>query len=146
MLKVHEFTEALRKMLKEAPTLTDVKSVERGDYWNTDPARTPWIGIYKTAADYEPKVLGSHSKSWKGTLTVRVILQVYGENGQKAEDELENLIQRVTTVMFGDLTVRQYVSMLNSLKIVYSFEEDESESMRYQWAFLTAVFETRTGP
>jgi hypothetical protein len=145
MINVADITESLKTVLSEAPTLSDVKAVERGEYVNKDAARTPWVGVYRTNAEYEPRALGNHSKSWGAKITIKLVLQVYNANGEKAEDELEDLLHRVMAVVFGDLTIRQNVSMLNSVKIQYSYDETDSDTMDYQWAFITLIYEARTG-
>lgn len=145
MINIAAFTEDLRTALKEAPTLSDVKAVERGEYLNRDPAVTPWIGVYRTAADYTPRALGKHSKSWSGDITVKLVLQVYSENGEKAEDDLENLIRLTMDVVFSDLQVNSNVSTLKRVAVQYSYEETESQTMNYQWAFITLTYEARTG-
>lgn len=145
MINVSDVTRTVVKILTEDPTLSDVKSVERGEYVNMDPARSPWIGVYRTEVVYAPHTLGSHSRSWSATLTIKMIVQIHDADGLKAEDSLEELIQRVMSVMLADLTLREYVQMLNSIRVQYSYDETESNTMDYQWAFITLIYEARTG-
>lgn len=145
MINVSDVTRTIVKILTESPTLLDVKSVERGEYVNMDSARSPWIGVYRTEIAYAPHTLGSHSRSWLATLTIKMIVQVHDADGLKAEDALEELIQRIMSVLLEDLTLREYVQMLNSMRVQYSYDETDSSTMDYQWAFITLIYEARTG-
>lgn len=145
MINVAELTKTIQKVLKEHPTLLDLKNVERGEYVNFDPGACPWLGVYRTDVEYAPRALGNHSKSWEVSITIKLVLQVYGKDGPTAEEELENLIHRVLSVMLTDLTVKQVVQMLRTMRVQYSYDETESKTMDFQWAFVTLVYETRTG-
>lgn len=145
MINVSDITKAVKKMLEQAPSLNDIKSVERGEYVNMDPSRTPWVGVFRTQIDYSPKALGMHARSWKANIIIKLVVQASEGTGEATEDSLEDLVQRIMSVILTDLTLRDYVEMLNSLKIEYSYDETDSKTMDYQWAFVTLNYEARTG-
>ena len=145
MINIADLSAATVTLLRNNPTLSDVKEIERGEYANRDAARAPWIGVYRSDVSYEPRALGNHNRSWLATVTQKLIVQVYSGTGEAAEDELEDLVSRVMAALLGDLTLRNYVEMLRSLKIQYSYDETDGSSMDFQWAFITLTYEARTG-
>jgi len=147
LIKTNEITDSFVKMLKEHPEIIEgnFKDVERGEYVNRDPARTPWVGVYRTDVDYEPWALGHHANSWKAKITVKLVVQAHGANGPQAEDALEEAVNHVMTAVLSDLTIKNKVGMLNTAHIEYSYDETESKTMDFQWAFITLIYETRTG-
>ena len=146
LLNPAQVTEALVRQIGEHPDVFGYfKAVERAEYVNKDPARTPWCGVYKTAVDYSPKVLGHHSKSWVALLTVKLVVQAHAGTGPETEDELEDAVKRVLSAVLSDLTSAGQVEMLKSLAVEYSYDETESNTLDFQWAFITLTYETRTG-
>ena len=147
LINTAELTAQLVKLLKEYPDIIagGFKDVERGEYANKDPALTPWCGVYRTHVNYLPKVLGHHSKSWQALLTIKLIVQAHDSTGPATEDALEDAVQRVMTAVLSDLTVYTKVEMLKSISIEYSYDETESNTLDFQWAFITLIYETRSG-
>ena len=139
-------TAALVRQIGEHPEVHGYfKAVERGEYTNRVPARTPWCGVYKTNLDYVPRVLGHHPRTWEATLTVKLVVQAHEATGEETEDALEDAIKRVLTAVLSDLTALGEVEMLKSMAVEYSYDETQSETLDFQWAFVTLNFETRTG-
>jgi hypothetical protein len=146
LINTAEVTAQLVAQLEQHPDIAGFfKNVERGEYYNTDPARTPWCGVYRTGIDYAPKVLGHHSRSWQALLKIRLIVQAHAGTGPAAEDACEDAVQRVLTAVLGDLTVHTTMEMLKSVAIEYSYDPTESKTIDFQWAFIDLVYETRTG-
>lgn len=146
MINTADVTKALVKQLSEHPDLIGfLKNVERGEYVNKDPARTPWCGVYRTETHYLPKVLGRHPRSWQALLTVKLVVQAHAATGPAAEDACEEAVQKVMTAVLGDLTAQTTMEMLKSVDIEYSYDETKSETIDFQWAFITLVYETRSG-
>lgn len=137
--------ELVKQIAEHADVVGYFKDIERGEYVNKDPARAPWCGVYRTDVDYLPKVLGHHSKSWQALLTVKLVVQAHEATGPKTEDALEDAVQRIMTAVLSDLTIRAKVEMLKSVAIEYSYDETESRTLDFQWAFITLVYETRSG-
>lgn len=146
LINTADVTKALVKQLSEHPDLIGfLKNVERGEYVNKDPARTPWCGVYRTEMHYLPKVLGHHPRSWQALLTVKLVVQAHAATGPAAEDACEEAVQKVMTAVLGDLTAQTTMEMLKSVDIEYSYDETKSETIDFQWAFITLVYETRSG-
>jgi len=146
LINTAEVTAAIVKQLEEHPELIGfLKNVERGEYVNKDPARTPWCGVYRTEMHYLPKVLGHHSRSWQALLTVKLVVQAHAATGPAAEDACEEAVQKVMTAVLSDLTAQTTMEMLKSVDIEYSYDETKSETIDFQWAFITLVYETRSG-
>lgn len=146
LINTATITAALVKQLSEHPELLGFfKDVERGEYVNKDPARTPWCGVYRTEVHYLPKALGHHSRSWQVLLTVKLVVQAHANTGPEAEDACEEAVQRVMTAVLGDLTILATMDMLKSIDIEYSYDETKSSTIDFQWAFITLVYETRSG-
>lgn len=146
LINTADVTKALVKQLSEHPDLIGfLKNVERGEYVNKDPACTPWCGVYRTEMHYLPKVLGHHSRSWQALLTVKLVVQAHAATGPAAEDACEEAVQKVMTAVLGDLTTQTTMEMLKSVDIEYSYDETKSETIDFQWAFITLVYETRSG-
>jgi hypothetical protein len=146
LINTADVTKALVKQFSEHPELIGfLKNVERGEYVNKDPARTPWCGVYRTEVHYLPKVLGHHSRSWQALLTVKLVVQAHAATGPSAEDACEEAVQKVLTAVLGDLTALTTMEMLKSIDVEYSYDETKSETIDFQWAFITLVYETRSG-
>lgn len=120
--------------------------VERGDYVNMDPNRTPWLGIYRTDIDYTPRSLGRHSQSWEGTVTLKLLVQAsHTQSGAACEDRLEGYIKNVLDAVWTDPTWTNVVDMVTAMKVEYSYKEDETASLYFQWAMITITAEVSTG-
>lgn len=145
MINVAEITEKMKILIEESPDLSDIKAVERGEYVNRDTGRTPWVGVYRSDIRYTPRALGNHSKSWDAEITIKLVVQTFGSDGEDAEDSLEDVLQRVMSVIFGNLSIDGVVMTLRSVNVQYSYEETESETMQFQWAFVTLIYQARTG-
>ena len=146
LINTADVTKALVKQLSEHPELVGfLKNVERGEYVNKDPGRTPWCGVYRTEMHYLPKVLGHHSRSWQALLTVKLVVQAHAATGPAAEDACEEAVQKVMTAVLSDHTAQTTMEMLKSIDIEYSYDETKSETIDFQWAFITLVYETRSG-
>ena len=147
LINTAELTAQLVTLIAEHPEVMagGFKGIERGEYVNKDAARTPWCGVYRTQVDYAPKVLGHHSRSWQALLTVKLVVQAHDATGAKAEDACEAAVQQVMAAVLSDLTVYTKVDMLKSINIEYSYDETESKTLDFQWAFITLIYETRSG-
>jgi hypothetical protein len=146
LINTAELNANLVRLIGEYPgVLGHFKGIERGEYVNKDPANTPWCGVYRTEINYLPKVLGHHSRSWQALLTLKLVVQAHAGTGAEAEDACEDAVHRVMTAVLSDLTVYTKVDMLKSASIEYSYDETESDTLDFQWAFITLVYETRSG-
>lgn len=137
--------EIVRTLVEHSEISGHFQDVERGEYVNKDPSRTPWVGVYRTKVGYVPKVLGQHSLSWQALLTVKLVVQAHAATGPESEDACENAVQRVMTAMLENLSLSGKVGTLKSVDVEYSYDETESSTLDFQWAFITLIYETRTG-
>jgi hypothetical protein len=137
-------TKAIKVQLEEHPGLADFKGIDRGDYINTDESRTPWVGIYRDDVDIDPRTLGKGANNWTVHPTIRIWVQAHGENGEEAEDELCDALQRVLTALIADLTFGGTVEMIKSFRVQFTYMEKESETLNFQWAIITLVCEVRS--
>jgi hypothetical protein len=101
--------------------------------------------VYRAAVNYVPKVLGQHSANWQSLLTMRLVVQAHAGTGSDAEDALEEAVHKVMTAVLLDLSINSLVDKLNSVAIEYSYDETESKTLDFQWAFITLIYETRSG-
>lgn len=147
LINTAALTAGLVKLISEHPEVIagGFKDVVRGEYVNKDASQTPWCGVYRTDVEYLPKVLGHHSRSWQALLTVKLVVQAHATTGPEAEDACEDAVQRIMAAVLSDLTVGNTVEMLKSVKMEYSYDETTSSTLDFQWAFITLVYETRSG-
>lgn len=147
LINTAELNAELVRLISEHPKVIEggFKGIERGEYANKDPANTPWCGVYRTKIDYLPKTLGHHSKSWQALLTLQLIVQAHAGTGPESEDACEEAVQRVMAAVLSDLTVYTKAEMLKSVSIEYSYDETDSKTIDFQWAFITLIYETRSG-
>lgn len=150
MLNAGTITASLENTFKnDAPLLAlDFKesTIQRGDYANMDPDNTPWLGIYRTKVDYNPRSLGRHSTSWEGEITLKLLVQAtHMQSGSACEDRLESYIVAVLDAVWKDSTWNNTVDMVTGLTVEYSYKEDDESSIYFQWAMITIVAEASTG-
>ena len=50
-------------------------TVKRSAYLNHDPEITPWVGVYRSKIDYEPRALGSGSGQWRVNPEIKIAVQ-----------------------------------------------------------------------
>lgn len=144
MINVAEITAAIQTLLQNHPQLVDFRAVERGEFPNQDPAHVPWVGIYRTDVDFEPRTLGRGTNNYRASITLKIIVQDHGGTGIEAEDKLGDSVKRVLTALLSDPTFGGTVAMINSWRIEYSYAENEPDTFDFQWAFITLVAEVRT--
>jgi hypothetical protein len=146
LINIAALTAQLVKQINEYPdNVGYFKEVTRAEYANVDPALTPWCGVYRVSVGYTPKVLGQHSMNWQSLLTMRLIVQAHAGTGPESEDALEEAVHKVMTAVLSDLSINSLVDKLNSVAIEYSYDETESKTLDFQWAFITLIYETRSG-
>lgn len=144
MINASTITESVRSLLKKA--LPDEYKVERGEYINMDPDKTPWVGVYRGPLKYDTATLGRGTNSWKAEFTIRIIVQASNIAGDasKAEDDLEGYIKAVLDIIVADKTLGKSVAMTNEINVNYSYNETESETVYFQNAEIELITEVRT--
>lgn len=113
--------------------------IERSEYVNEDPNRTPWIGVFRSSKAYRPRTMGRHARSWDGEVEVMILVQYASlKSGASAEDELEDLLSYVENALVKDTTIGGTLEILNSLGVRYSYRSgDEPHNVYFQQATLT---------
>jgi len=144
MINASTITRAATAQLETA--LDDTYKIERGEYVNTDPDKTPWIGVYRGDLDYDVATLGRGANTWKAGFDLTIIVQSATLHGEAsiAEDRLEASIVEVLDAIMADKTIGGTVAMINKVKVKYSYNETESEEMYFQNATITISTEKRT--
>jgi hypothetical protein len=147
MINVSDITKEIEDLLKTNPDILQNQiTVQRSEFANLDPNNTPWLGIYRAKIEYDPNSLGRHSTRWRGVLTVRFIVQAANDlSGATCEEDLESYIEVLFDALWSDPSLNNTVLMMTALNVEYSYKEMESETMHFQWAVVTAVWEVDTG-
>lgn len=147
MLNFSVITSALQATLEADADLSAAGfKIEVGDYVNTDPNRAPWLGIYRTSIQYDPRTCGRSDSSWQGIITLRLIIQAtHMQSGAACEARLEGYIKNVLDAVWADETWQATVDMVTGLDVEYSYKEDEQQSIYFQWAMVTVKADARTG-
>lgn len=133
----------LQLQLQEHVELRDVKNIERASELNVDRSRAPWVGIYVDTAEFDPHTLGRGAQNWLAQVSIDVIVQEHGDGGQKSEDKLGPMVQKVLNAMIDDLTFRGTVDMIKKFKVQRVFVRDKGKTMDFQHAIISVTAEVR---
>lgn len=148
MKSVATITKAIVEMLKAnagVRAIVSDENIERADYVNMDAGRAPWIGVYRTGVEIDPRTLGKHASSFTMKVTIKLMVQVYEGTAEEAENSLERLIAAVNDALVSDLTFKGTVDMLRSWAVSYSYKETDSKTLDFQWAEITLQAEVASG-
>lgn len=96
MIDVNSITNALYTTISSNSTIVNSGiSVDLNEVFNTDPNRTPWVGIYRGPVNIEPRHIGG-SKPWHAVYDLRVYVQAASfESGQNANNLLDETLNVV---------------------------------------------------
>jgi len=151
MIDVGTITASLEASFKASSTLAahgfNSQTIQRGDFVNKDPHRAPWLGIYRTRVAYDPRSLGrGNNCAWETTVTLRLLVQAtHLQSGSACEDRLEDYIKDVLDVVWADPTWTNTVDMVEAFDVEYSYKEDDTASIYFQWAMITITAKVSTG-
>jgi len=99
--------------------------------FNTDPNKTPWVGVYFGDITLEPFRI-SQCDPWQAFYTMRVFVQGTSiDDGQSAHDELDRTLTEVITAINSNRTLDGTVRIVNGIT-VEPFQRDIDEE---QWMF-----------
>ena len=144
-INVSAITSALKTQLTNSAFMTDFVAIERGQIANQEPGNTPWCCIYRSSVEYDPHTLGPASNSWKGIVTLEIVVQAVSMKSEEdAEDTIEAAVTSVLNAIYEDKTISNNVDMLTGLNVDYSFDSNEEETMLYQQANIEVQYEVRT--
>ena len=116
---VANVTRAIESCLRADVRLANV-AVERSAEVNADPARCPWVGIYRARIEYPSRTLGLGA-GYRGQRMQLILLtqQSDGSSGEACEDAIEALNVDVLSVLLTDPTLGGVVSTLDEIDIQY---------------------------
>lgn len=150
MINAATITSALQTTFRNSATLAahgfTTNTILRGDYVNMNPNRAPWLGIYRTRVNNNPRTLGrGNNTEWQGTVTIRLMVQAsHGQSGSACEDRLESYIKDVLDEVWADPTWTNTVDMVTAMDVEYNYKETDSASIYFQWALITITAEVST--
>jgi hypothetical protein len=144
MIDTHTISKALRDQIKNYGAVKDLDpTIMLGDYVNTDPSRTPWIGVYRDEADHEPHTLGHNQ--WRSTIKNKIVIQeATTESGERCQELLDNLLKEVSAAILSDLTIGGAVLHTSLASVQFTYIETDRESLYYQGAIITITSEARS--
>lgn len=151
MINLATITASLLSSLQADATLASLgfrtAGIVRGDYVNKDPSLAPWLGLYRTMVDYSPRCLGTKNPgSWEGKITIRMLVQASTtQGGDACEDLLESYVKAALDAVWADPTWSNVVDMVTALNVEYSYKEDDTSTIYFQWAMVTITAEVSTG-
>ncbi len=144
MIDTHAISKALRDQIRDYGPVNDLDPViALGDYVNTDPSRTPWIGVYRDEAEHEPHTLGHNQ--WRSTVKNKIVIQeATSESGERCQELLDNLLKEVSAAILDDLTIGGSVLHTSLASVQFTYIETDRESLFYQGAIITITSEARS--
>ncbi|MAE81168.1 MAG: hypothetical protein CMB80_00425 [Flammeovirgaceae bacterium] len=92
-------------------------SVDLHEIYNTDPRRTPWVGVYYETTDFEPKRLNIQ-QPWRADILLSVYVQVANfASGQEAHDQLDRVLTPVMTAINSNRNLDSTVDRIYEMHI-----------------------------
>jgi hypothetical protein len=120
---VATITAAIKEMLLEhliAHPLDATVKVERADAANTNPEKCPWVGVYRARQTFVPRTLGISAGHRNQRVTCALVANEGSvESGEVCENRLEALLQRITSALLSDVSLRGTVAMIEELDVSY---------------------------
>lgn len=147
MISVYAISEAITAQLRDYPAVGEIgfQEIVQGDFVNEDPARTPWMGIYRDSMNYSPRTLGRGARNWEGELKFKIVIQASStKDGQDCELLLEGYVQTVMEALLSDTTLGGKVDILNGFNVEYSYRDSDQQSFYFQMAVITMTAEVAT--
>lgn len=146
MINYSNITKALHSILIKDENLKNIRPVNitRNQYLNTDEGNTPWIGVYRKGIAYKPRTLGRGARAYSSIGSIDIILQIYDEDEQKAEDTLEQYIKYIIEAVQSDLTLGATVDKVTDFDVKYTYSNEDTATLCFQWAVVNITFEVLT--
>lgn len=144
-------TKAAQEVLKSDPDLQDVRDVKicRSEFVNEEPRNCPWIGIYRGKIQHVPRTLGLNSLiNWEVFFDLILVIQsVNYHTGSGAEDDLEDLIQRIMKAFLRNDTINDTVCIITEFNTTPRLipNQEESSEAYFQAVEMVITTEARTG-
>lgn len=133
MIDLSKITKALHSQLSNNIAVRNIFSgIVLGEVINSDPSRTPWIGIYRGKTTYEPRTLGSMN-NWEAFPTAIIIMQATDlRSAEKCEEVLEGYVKIVMDAVIEDTTIGGTVDIITGFEIEPGYIETERSMMHFQ--------------
>lgn len=120
--------------------LQDV-TMQRSERINKDPAKCPWLGVYRVRATYPSRTLGAGSGFRQQKLEYILIAQAAnGRSGQDCEETLELLVRRVLSALLSDPTLNGLVQTFEDLEVRYPSYQQTASNQYMQTALIYVTF------
>jgi len=109
------------------------QEVVSDDPVNEDVNRTPWIGVYKGGASFEPRTIGY--QSFEADISMRVLVQATSlKSGNDCSVLLDDYVSMVLKAIRKDLTLSQTVDIITRMSVEYSYTETDRSTLYFQMA------------
>ena len=148
-LNQSDIIKAVTELLRDAPALDVVKTIDRSEFINDNPELAPWVGVFRVRTKYSPLQLGQHSRSWLAEVSIDIVIQeVSYDSGEAAEVKLEDLVTDIMRVLMDNLTLKDKVDQITGFEQEYIFkpsQDEDSDKFFFQTTVLTIEAEVRTG-
>lgn len=145
-INVAEVSKALVAMLTEDAGMSDLNTaVSRSEVINEDPGMCPWVGVYRSLVQFQPRTLGTGSLGGSMLQLIDMVLvaqQSDGTSGEQCEDRLEELLAALNSAVLADPTVRANVHTIRDMSVTYDDYKLTGEQYM-QTAVLRITYETR---
>lgn len=144
MINTHTVVKAIRDQIRDYAGVKELKpNILLGEFINTDPSRTPYIGVYRNEVEHEPWTVG-HTQ-WRSRLENKIILQeATTESGEACQEKLDLLLQRVSSAILNDITFGGAVLHTDLATVQFTYIETDRETLHYQGAIITINSEARS--
>lgn len=120
-IDVSLITRKVESLFKDDPALLATDTViERGEPLNTDSARCPWVGIYKSGVAFPARTIGvgqGYRRQKPGLVIVAQAADI--NSGHECEDTLEALLQNLMRILLNNEGLGGLVDALDSVDISY---------------------------
>lgn len=126
--------------LQNTDDLADV-TFQRSEPLTKDPARCPWIGVYRSRVTYPSRTLGYGAGMRNQKLEyLLVVKQSDARSGENCEEALELLVQRVLSALLTDTTLNGLVSSIEDLEVRYPSYQQTADNQFMQTALIFITF------
>ena len=145
-LDISEVTSAISKQIGGWPELRDAGlSVEISEVINESASRTPWLGIYPSAVDYEERTLGVGAGYRRQRVELILILQASDiTSGSQCHQILAGIVSEATSAILSDSTIGGTVDTVGSMRVRYDYAQTGDNSF-LQSAIIELTLERAVG-
>lgn len=126
--------------LANSEDLSEV-TFERSAPVTNDPARCPWLGVYRRRVTYPSRTLGYGAGMRNQRLEYLLVLkQSDGRSGEGCEEALELFVQQVLSALLTDTTLGGLVQTIEDLEVQYPDYQKTASNQYMQTALIFITF------